>query len=150
MAFPTGQNKLSLIQMMGTIQSQVIGLKNYAVSLQSMIANPVSINQLLDFLQVLRQTTEMINSGINTPGLSDFAKSQFYDPTVDLVTEAQNLLTAISTVKSAVIAAIPVDANNYILKDALQPDGSVLVVSLQPAHLTGLSDPLQQLASAID
>lgn len=150
MPFPTAHDKKSLIEIVHTAQQALIGLKSYTQSLISALDKPMSINQILDYLDSLRQITSLLAVGMATPGLVEFIQEQFYDKSVDLVAEAQNLLATIAGVQAAVMAIVPVNADHFIQKDVLQEDGSVTVTTLQPEQLAALADPFQQLVSAID
>lgn len=150
MAFPTGRNKKPLIELVNTIQYQLINLKEYANGLLAMMANPVSVNQILDLLQVLNQSAALLENAKTVPGLIEFAQAQFYETDLDLMELGLSVLSIIGETRTAVIAIIPVDTDGYILKDQLQEDGNTRTVSLQPNQLTALQDPLQRLAAAID
>lgn len=150
MPFPTAHDKKSLIEIVHTAQQALIGLKSYTQSLISALDKPMSINQILDYLDSLRRTTSLLTVGMATPGLIGFIQEQFYDTSVDLVAEAQNLLATIANVQAAVMAIVPVNGDHFIQKDVLEQDGSVTVTALQPEQLAALADPFQQLVSAID
>jgi hypothetical protein len=136
MTFPLGRDRKSLFEMAKIVQAQLIQVKDYADGMVVLMANAISVNQLVDYLQVILATIALLEQAQAIEGLPAFAITMFYNPDVDFVAEGNAVLTCLQAVKSAIIQALPLDASNYLLKDQLDSlTGDITVRTLAPDSL---------------
>lgn len=129
-----------------TVLQEARAIKQFCnEAITAMASGAVSSNAVVG----LGQRLEASMSGVLAPamqhvGLSDYANTQFNDPSFGLDQRMAGMAFLINAAITAARATIPT-RNGYLLKDTWNTDGSVSVRQLQPSDTVALRAALQTI-----
>ena len=109
-------------------------------------ATSAEILSAADHLNAFRSQLSVIGS---TPGIAVFAQAQENDPTYDVATEFTDLLAAIDAVIAEIVVTLPKDANDWLLIQKINADGSLSPRAFTGAQLSGLIALMNGIANAV-
>ena len=131
-----------------TIQEKAKLVRDAAVNVKAQVdSGPVQSDIVVGIMRNLKVQYDIINAAKATPGLNEYAKVEFDDPTLDYVAEVDAALAAMATCFSWVNTNFPKDANGYLLKDKIVNWAIENRVFAQ-AQTVGLSTALGTLIAA--
>jgi DNA-binding CsgD family transcriptional regulator len=143
-----------------TIQEKAKLVRDAAVNVKAQVdAGPVQSDIVVGIMRNLKVQYDIINAAKATPGLNDYAKVEFDDPTLDYVAEVDAALAAMATCFAWVNTNFPKDANGYLLK-SMEPDevvdaiqraqrGETVVAPAMTAKLVNLYDQKGQDSNSL-
>lgn len=147
MAFPASQQTLA--DGLASIGREALNIKRYAQQVVAFSAvNVSSANAVLEVMGRLKSTIEAWDAAAAVPGIVDYAREQYDDPNLDIVSEYQAMRSAAVTARDFIIGAFP-KSNGFILKDTLTADGGITVRQFSSADLAPLRTHLNALIATI-
>jgi hypothetical protein len=147
MAFKT---QLSAAGAFDRLQRQAAATKTYLQNQRVfMVAATCNADTPLSVIQHLGQVSILMATWATTPGLAQYARDQYNDPTYDVVAEFNAMKSAIDTARDTLITAFPKDAGGFILYQKINPDGSILLRTFTSAQLAGSVAQVDSVIAAI-
>jgi hypothetical protein len=146
MAFPTQREMLA--NALSRIQSRARSLKQTAISarsrLQSAPTPAEDVFRLIDVMQTFAEDCQAVGS---IPGIAAYATDQLgQDVTADFTAMRQ----AAEAAANWLIAAVPKDANGYLLIQTVNARGDRIDRTFTPAQVAPLVPLLDTLIASID
>ena len=130
------------------IQAKAKHTRDLAVSIKAQAeAGNISADTILNLLRGMKVAYDVMESAKVTPGLNDYAKTEFNDPLLDYVAEVTAAQAAMVTCFNWITTNLPKDASGYLLKDKIV-NGVIEVRTFTPAQTAGLSTVLGTLIAA--
>ena len=116
------------------------------------MAGNISSSLILGFATYLADARLAMQSAASVQGIAAYAQAQINDPTFDIVTSYNDLVTTIDATIAWVIANFPKDASGYLLATQFNANNSGRTVDRQftPAQTAGLRTTLDTLIAAIN
>lgn len=149
MAFKATQ--LNTSQAFDSLKRQAAASKVYLQGQRAkMVVNNCDAVVPLQTIQHFGQVNALMSVWAGTPGLAEYARSQYDDPAYDVVAEFQSMKNAIENARSTLTAMFPKDANGWLLYQAIQPDGSILNRTFTAAQLANAVTVIDAVLATID
>lgn len=147
MAYPTGL----LSRVLEDVDRMLISLKAYCTSRRDqMAAGNVQAGMISDDIYVRLQSDKAaLQAAAATPGIGQYAKEQKDDAGLDVVTEFQALITAITGTIDWITANFPQDGSGYLRERQFGGSGPV-DRQFTPADTTALRTNLDNIINAIN
>lgn len=124
-------------------------LKRFCDSRSTEFASGATSERVLDVLATLQAFGVELDAVKSTPGIAAYAQDQEGDPTYDVAAEFVAVLALLDTVSSAIIAAFPRDANNYLLAETMDANGVRTPRNFTGAALSGIRANLDAVSAGI-
>ena len=149
MSFPASTNTAA--SALTALRQSAARLKTYANNAKILItSNSVSANQILEIMVQFQTALQEWNEVAATPGLADYAKIQFNNANLDIVTEYNNMVSAAQNVISWVQENFPKDSNNYLLKDKFDSTSGLTVRIFTTSQTINLVSVLADFIAAVN
>lgn len=151
MAFPsTASSTASLEEALKQVTSYAGLVKQRTQGiLTASNAGPVDGAAIVNYLRDLVVAKTKLNERASVPGLAAYAQTQYNDPTLNITTEYNNMLTAINNTIVWISTNFPKDANGYLLYEQIGGDGTVAYRSFTTAQLATFRTQLTALIATI-
>lgn len=105
-------------------QTEARNIKAYAKSVRdAMEAGPVSANLVTELYLRVVQSSATFNAVKSVPGIAQYAKDQFDNQNLNIVSEYNSMVAAIADVISSIKSGFPVDASGYLLERKFDDNG---------------------------
>ena len=145
MAFPSSNN-FSVSRTLEAIQNLASGIRNQSLG---MMSGSKSGEQLLTYLEGLREAKALFDQWKTAPGLAQYAKDQFDDQAFDIVAEFNTMLAALQDVLDDIVTTFPA-SGGYIQREQLDAQGNITDRSFTSGQLTAMRVKIQAFIDTID
>jgi hypothetical protein len=150
MAFPssTGSRQQNLDAAWNSVRSAVTSLKASASAIRT--ATAINSQDLINLLRTCASVRKSIYDASQLTGIQAYVRTQLGDPTLDLVGEANALITALDAVTSWIGSNFPKNPANYLLNTTMDGNGNLTYRTFSPTELAPLMPLLDDLLARID
>lgn len=140
---PVAQAFNNLLQRSSTLKSNVQTVRGALATANT------NADVVINIMRHIRTARDEITTAKVVAGLDSYAKAQFNDTTVDIVKEANDVITACNNVLSWIAANFPSGAGGFILKDKIV-DGQIEARVFTPTAMAGLITQLDALIATFE
>lgn len=147
MAYPTSRLRTVVARAFNNADSTAIRLRSKIGALNvQMAAGPVTATLILDdLLAELRSSRSVFTASLNTSGILVYAKDQFGDATIDLLTDLTTLIAGIDAVIAWIVKNFSTDVEGFLQSSTLSIDGTLTDRNFSTVETAGLRVLLQRL-----
>jgi len=124
-------------------------VKRLAENRSASFATGATGNEILAVADNLGTFRANLNSIRSVPGIAAYAIAQEDDITYDVAAEFGALITAIDAAITEIVITVPTDANDWLLLQKINPDGSLTHRSFTGTQLSGLIATLDVIAASV-
>lgn len=147
MAFPASTDPLAdaLIDVRRTAES----LKARCITARDQMASDsVSSNVILRLADVLRKAIDTFNGAAGVSGITDYARNQYDDPSLNIVAEFNAMLTACEGARDWIVTNFP-QHNGFLLAQSIAADGTVSQRMFTPTQTATFRTQLDNVIASI-
>jgi hypothetical protein len=134
-------------------QTEAIRIRSYASNAQNTLANnTVSANLVIGIMFEMKSAIEVWDAVAALSGIAQYARDQEDDQAYNVVAEFNAMRTEAVGVRDWIITNFPDsgDPDNYLLREQINPDGSIVTRQFTSAQTSGLQTALGQLVATIE
>lgn len=153
MAFPsaTGSVSQTLDEAWRGARAVAANVKNQTAALASACgAGPVNAKIILDYASFLAAAYAQLTAFAAVPNIAAYAQTQINNPSFDVVSAFNTMMSAMQATSQWVITNFPKDGNGNILGLTFNGDGSQGWTSFTTAQTAGLVSQLGLLSNTIN
>lgn len=153
MAFPSsnGSVQVSLAEAWADARAAAANVKSRAQQASvASAAGTLTGDAAVSLSTFLADSKVQLQRDAGVSGIGAYAQSQIGDPTLNVATEFNGLLTALDAVVSWIIANFPKDASGRLLHQTLTAAGRPVSAPFTAAQTAGLRTALDGLIAAIN
>ena len=133
------------------VQVEAINLRGFAVAAQAQLAaGNVSANAVINVLTRITGAIAVFDSVSAIPGLAAYAQNEENDGGYNVTAEFTAMRTEAIGTRDWILTNFPTAPSGEIIKDTLEPDGSITVKQFTPAETAGLQSALGLLIATVN
>lgn len=152
MTFPStiGTKQENLAQAWYIARLTASDLKTESQNIYNATASDTRADIIISYATRLADIRDRLAASSGVSGIAAYAQAQIDDDQIDIVTEFQNMIDAIDTTVTWIVANFPKDGSDYLLEKKFNANGRTTARLLTVAQLATLRTLVSSIIATID